>query len=100
MCQRCGMNPCSALCPSQDPYGGDQAEEERDYSFGAVYDDQRERYHDALDVDDWRAEEAALQEEEDNARDVVRGDEETAPTAHVVVLADLHGECDDDGIPF
>lgn len=29
---------CFSICPTQDPYAGDQAAEESDYSFGARFD--------------------------------------------------------------
>lgn len=44
LCPVCGANPCYGICPTQDPYHGDQAAEEADYSFNARYDDVRERY--------------------------------------------------------
>ena len=46
LCPQCGMPPgqCYLICPTQDPYGGDQAAENADYEFNARYDDVRERY--------------------------------------------------------
>jgi hypothetical protein len=40
LCTECGMpeGQCFSICPTQDPYAGDQATEESDYSFGARYD--------------------------------------------------------------
>lgn len=55
-CPECGMPPgeCYRICPTQDPYHGDQAAENADYEFNARYDDVRERYaataEDAEDV--------------------------------------------------
>jgi hypothetical protein len=43
-CPVCGANPCYRICPTQDPYQGDQAAENADYEFNARYDDVRERY--------------------------------------------------------
>jgi hypothetical protein len=45
-CHACGMPPgeCYRICPTQDPYQGDQAAENADYEFNARYDDERERY--------------------------------------------------------
>jgi len=43
---------CYRICPTQDPYQGDQAAENADYEFNARYDDQRERY--AATVEDAR----------------------------------------------
>jgi hypothetical protein len=43
-CPVCGANPCYRICPTQDPYQGDQAAENTDYEFNARYDDVRERY--------------------------------------------------------
>lgn len=37
-CNACGCNPCVSICPEVDPYAGNQAAEEADYSFGARYD--------------------------------------------------------------
>ena len=34
-CPVCGVNPCYAICPTQDPYQGDQGGEDRDF----VYED-------------------------------------------------------------
>jgi hypothetical protein len=44
LCPTCGANPCYRICPTQDPYGGDQAAEAADHDFNAQYDDVRERY--------------------------------------------------------
>jgi hypothetical protein len=44
LCPVCGANPCYRICPTQDPYHGDQAAENADYEFNARYDDNRERY--------------------------------------------------------
>ncbi len=38
LCKICGCNPCLGICPTQDPYQGDQAAEEADYSFHARWD--------------------------------------------------------------
>jgi hypothetical protein len=45
-CPECGQAPgeCYGICPMNDPYRGDQAREEEDYSFNARYDDVQERY--------------------------------------------------------
>jgi len=43
-CPVCGANPCYGICPTQDPFHGDQAAENADYEFNARYDDERERY--------------------------------------------------------
>ena len=53
-CPECGMpeGQCYRICPTQDPYQGDQAAENADYEFNARYDDQRERY--AATVEDAR----------------------------------------------
>jgi hypothetical protein len=39
-CDICGRpeGDCYGICPNADPYAGDQAREEEDYSFGAQYD--------------------------------------------------------------
>jgi hypothetical protein len=44
LCPECGANPCYRICPTQDPFGGDQAAEAADHDFNAQYDDVRERY--------------------------------------------------------
>jgi hypothetical protein len=44
LCPVCGADPCYRICPTQDPYQGDQARENEDYEFNARYDDVRERY--------------------------------------------------------
>ena len=44
LCPVCGANPCYRICPTQDPYSGDQAAEAADHDFNAQYDDVRERY--------------------------------------------------------
>lgn len=46
VCPQCGANPCYAICPTQDQYGGDQRAENDDYEFGARYDVDRERFDD------------------------------------------------------
>lgn len=45
-CPECGMSPgeCYGICPLNDPYRGDQAAEEADYSANARYDSVSERY--------------------------------------------------------
>lgn len=43
-CSECGASPCYAICPTQDPYGGDQAAENADYEFNARYDHVSERF--------------------------------------------------------
>ncbi len=45
-CPECGMPPgqCYRICPTQDPYGGNQAAESEDHDFNARYDDISERY--------------------------------------------------------
>jgi hypothetical protein len=50
-CIHCGEpeGNCYRICPSQDPYGGNQAAEAADHDFNARYDDVRERY--AGDID-------------------------------------------------
>lgn len=35
---------CYRICPTQDPYQGDQYAEAMDHEFNAQYDDVRERY--------------------------------------------------------
>ncbi len=39
-CSECGQpaGQCYKICPSQDPYAGDQGRENDDYEFGAAYD--------------------------------------------------------------
>ena len=32
-CPVCGANPCYRICPTQDPYDGDQRAEDEDYDF-------------------------------------------------------------------
>ena len=32
-CPVCGANPCYAICPTQDPYQGDQEAEDRDFTY-------------------------------------------------------------------
>lgn len=46
LCPECGMPPgeCYRICPTQDPYGGDQMAEHYDHEFNARYDDVRERF--------------------------------------------------------
>lgn len=44
VCSVCGANPCFAICPTQDPFHGDQAAEHDDHEADARYDDERERY--------------------------------------------------------
>lgn len=45
-CPECGQpeGECYRICPTQDPYGGDQAAEAADHDFNAQFDDVRERY--------------------------------------------------------
>jgi hypothetical protein len=43
-CPECGANPCYRICPTQDPFHGNQAAENEDYEFNARFDDNRERY--------------------------------------------------------
>jgi hypothetical protein len=52
-CPVCGANPCYGICPTQDPYQGDQAAENADYEFNARYDDVRERYAGEIIEDDY-----------------------------------------------
>jgi hypothetical protein len=44
VCAACGASPCFAICPTQDPFQGDQAAEDADHDFNARYDDKHERY--------------------------------------------------------
>jgi hypothetical protein len=54
VCPECGANPCCGICPTQDPFCGDQEAEDRDYEFNARYDDMRERYADSsCGADNW-----------------------------------------------
>jgi hypothetical protein len=60
LCGTCGANPCYNICPTQDPYQGDQYAEAMDHEFNARYDDVRERYAStAEDADLFSAEEHA-----------------------------------------
>ena len=49
LCPECGANPCYRICPTQDPYQGDQQRENEDYEFNARFDDVRERYSGDID---------------------------------------------------
>ena len=53
LCPECGQpaGECYRICPTQDPYHGDQAAENSDYEFNAQYDDVRERYAGDIDPD-------------------------------------------------
>jgi len=49
LCPECGANPCYLICPTQDPYQGNQAAEAADHDFNAQFDDVRERYAGEID---------------------------------------------------
>lgn len=43
-CRVCGASPCYLICPTQDPFHGDQAAEHDDHELNARHDDVRERW--------------------------------------------------------
>lgn len=71
-CPECGMPPgqCYRICPTQDPYQGDQQRENEDYEFNSRYDDVRERYAaTAADADMFFDESDAADAREDMERE-------------------------------
>lgn len=86
LCPVCGADPCYRICPTQDPYHGDQAAENADYEFNAQYDDIRERY-------------AATAEDADLAMEPLDGNEDDYGDTHCACGKPIHsgaaecGEC-------
>jgi hypothetical protein len=99
LCPVCGANPCYGICPTQDPYQGDQAREAADHDFNARYDDVRERY--SGDEIDAAAEEAWDKDHPDDD-DVVTSTGMLMPPGDTTgILPDLPlSAFDDDDIPF
>ena len=101
LCPVCGANPCYRICPTQDPYHGDQAAENADYEFNAQYDDNRERYAAT-------AEDAAAFMDDDDIHDSFRPNDDGTVTyisstggEHTYDPADVFKDTDgDNSIPF
>ena len=98
LCPECGANPCYRICPTQDPYQGDQQRENEDYEFNARFDDQRERYAaTAEDADiDAAAEEAWSKDHPDDQAYIDKGETIAAKELRRAVVDSVS----EDDIPF
>lgn len=72
-CSECGQpaGDCYNICPTQDPFQGDQYAEHVAHEEGARYDDVRERY--ASEIRDMELE-ALAEAEYDDEPDYIEGD--------------------------
>jgi hypothetical protein len=114
-CPHCGQpdGDCYNICPSQDPYGGDQAAEAADHDFNARYDDVRERFAaTAADADlffmgddDHEVNEVSVTDHPDGSRTheytgLVHPDEPAVVKSDFFMLYEREPEIKSDDIPF
>lgn len=107
LCPECGQpdGECYRICPTQDPYHGDQAAENADYEFNAQYDDVRERYAGDIDPDYemFCADQADAQLARDGMCEACGEPREDDPDFCPACLADMASKraaIDDNDIPF